>query len=157
MTPLTVRSATLSLALPMLAGCAPTVDVFPLDEPSPAPLPVARTQPVRLYLEDGPRCRYERVARVTVTPYTVGDVLWTGQVASMLRARAREMGADAVIGLRLVTEDGDSRLVTSGQRERTRDSTRSRSTVAETTAVEHTRREWLEGTAVRFVEEGCRQ
>jgi hypothetical protein len=156
MSPLIARPAAL-LLLPALAGCAPTIDVFPLDEPSPAPRAVASAQPVRLYPEDGPRCRYARVARVTVTPYTVGDVLWTEEVASMLRARARGVGADAVIGLRLVTEDGDARLVTSGQRERTRDSTRSTTTVAETTAVGRTRREWLEGTAVRFVEAGCRE
>lgn len=92
-----------------------------------------------------------------MTPYWAGDLLWTEHVAAMLRTRARAVGADAVVGLRLVTSEGEARLVTSGQRERVRDSTHARATVAETTAVMRDRREWLEGTAVRFVEEGCRE
>ena len=157
MSPLRACPVSLLLALPALTGCHPTVDVFPLDEVPPSAAASAGSRPVRLYLEQGPRCPYTRVARVTATTYWMGELLWTEKVASALRARARAVGADAVIGLRQVTEEGEARLVTSGQRERTRDSTRSRATVAETTAVQHARREWLEGTAVRFKEEGCRE
>jgi uncharacterized protein YbjQ (UPF0145 family) len=138
------------------AACAPTVDVFPLDEVAPKPV-AGPALPVRFYLDQPPRCPHVPLARVTVTPYEIGQELWTQRVASDLRAKARALGADAIVGLRRVTEDGDARLVTSGQRERTRDSTTSRATVAETTAVVRERAYRLEGTAVRFRDEGCRE
>ena len=159
MSPLTGRLALALLPLLVgLAGCAPTIDVFPLDELAPrARASAACTQPVRLYVDDAPRCPFTPIARLTVTPFTLGEVLWTEQVASMLRTRARAIGADAVVGLRQVTQDGDARLVHSGHRERTSDSATSRAVMAETTAVTHDRREWLEGMAVRFREQSCRE
>ena len=159
MSPLTGRLAIVLLSpLAGLAGCVPTVDVFPLDDLAPSTRTSAmRTQPVRLYVDEAPRCPYTAIARLTVTPYETGEVLWTEKVASMLRTRARAIGADAVVGLRQVTQDGDARLVHSGHRERTSDSTSSRAVMAETTAVKHDRKEWLEGMAVRWKEAGCRE
>jgi hypothetical protein len=158
MAPLTGRLP-LALLVAAVAGCMPTVHVFPLDDTPPVAVstPNGGAHPVRFYLHDAPRCPFVPVARLTVTPFEDGDVLWTEQVADRLRTKARALGADAVVGLDVVTFQDDAKLVHTGSHERSRDSTRSRAVVAETTSVQYDRRERLEGMAVRWKEEGCRE
>lgn len=123
----------------LLGACAPSVHVFPLEDASPAPMVASsEARPVRIYLDDAPRCP-------------------TAPVASMLRARARALRADAIVGMHAVTREGDEYVLRSGQRERTGDSTSSKSTTDEKTAYVRERESWLEGVAVRFRDATCRE
>ena len=154
-----VRCAPL-LAVPLLvAGCTPAVHSFPLGDPVAAARPTRKQamQPVPIYLERTPRCAYTELARLTVTPRPYSAALWTETVAALLRARARDVGADAIVGLREVRLDGGSRLIRSGGAQRTGDSTSRVVVLAETTAVEHDHWRTLVGMVVRVRDGSCRE
>ena len=83
------------LALALLCSCAPAVRATRLSavpyEPRPA------DYPIRMYQSERPRCAFEEVGLVTSRQRN--QLIPMDQVVEALRAQARQLGGDAVVGV----------------------------------------------------------
>lgn len=104
------------------AACAPTVHVTPLEGAFP---PRRTVEELAVFSTRTPECPYQELAIVTAYQGELAPFTDLDGVLEALKEEAREMGADAVVGLRLVNRGGDSP------------------------------RDGYTGTAIRFTDEGC--
>ena len=127
------RLAMAALLVPMLIGCAPSVDTVLL---SPVRYP-ARPHDfrIRMYSTQRPRCPFEEIG--TVRSRKPGFWVSMEDVAESVRDVAREMGGDAIIGVTNATQLNGGTVIGS--------------TVSiDTDPV-------LSGTVVRFKDDDCRE
>lgn len=123
------RLVTIPVIALALGACAPRTTSTSSGDPRPEPQPADR--PMRLYQDGTPHCPYEEIGTVTVRKQLApADV-----VLDSLRARAREMGGDAVIGIR--------------EKQVAADTAASR---GQTTPIKDT---VVSGVVIRFRDEGC--
>jgi hypothetical protein len=115
----------------VVTGCAPSVQATRFSQLPPRPT----DQEVLLYSTKIPECPYDEIGLVSGkprTPWTSGD-----RVLAAVRARALELGGDAIVGL------GQVRRVTGG------------TAVGESVSLDTTTD--LTGTIVRFTDPDCRR
>lgn len=114
----------------LLAGCGPAVQSTPF-----ASFPARPAEhPIRLYSTKVPECPYEEVGLVSARR-RYGLVVSMTEVLEALKARAREMGGDAVLRV------SEGRVVSGGGQDAV--------TVSSTSV--------LSGTVIRFARPDCRQ
>lgn len=97
-----------SLALMLAtAACGPAVDSLTLVTPAPSPRPI--DHPIALLLETRPECPFQEVGTVSARKRN----LWVSmeEVVEGLRRRARQMGGDAIIGIRERTETSGGTII----------------------------------------------
>jgi hypothetical protein len=95
-----------SLALMLIAtGCAPAVHVTELGGTYP---PRPESQDVAVYSTKTPTCAYRELAIITAYQGELGGFMDLDTVLAALKERAQGIGADAVVGVRLVNRGGDS-------------------------------------------------
>ena len=128
------RSIVMSvLAVPMLIGCAPSVDTVRLSPVRYPPRPADFR--IRMYSTERPRCPFEELG--TVRSRKPGFWVSMEDVAESVRDVAREMGGDAIIGVTNATQLNGGTVIGS--------------TVSiDTDPV-------LSGTVVRFKDDDCRE
>jgi hypothetical protein len=83
-----------------LAGCGPAVDSMLFLSPAPGARPA--DHPIALYQEARPECPFLEIG--TLSARKRGFWVSMEEVADGLRERARAMGGDAIIGVRMQTE-----------------------------------------------------
>jgi hypothetical protein len=147
--------AVISSAVLLLAACLPKIESM---RTTPVPLEARPAgHPIRLYFTTRPRCPYEEIAMLAAGEQDLMRYpLRSDQTAELLRARARQLGGDAIIGLGEVIEDRGVTTTHTVSRTTTGDSTASQSTTALTTDVTPNRTRHLQGTVVRFTRDDCR-
>lgn len=79
----------------LLAACSPAVRVTRLSPEAYEPRPA--DHPIRLYQSGRPKCDYEEVGLIIARQRNVFTSM--EEVAESMRKKARELGADAVVGL----------------------------------------------------------
>jgi hypothetical protein len=96
MAPFTGKVPMLRVALLILltVGCSPAMRVTTLAPTKYPPKPPGH--PIRIYREQRPRCAFEEVAAISAAPRLITHN--SEVVADALRAKARELGGDAIIG-----------------------------------------------------------
>lgn len=98
-----IPRTTALLAAGLLAACAPTVQVTPLGE---AYAPRPGLEQVAVFSTQTPRCPYREIAIVTAYGSGLNPLDLDGVLAA-LRRRALEIGADALVGLHVVSGGGN--------------------------------------------------
>jgi hypothetical protein len=127
------RLAMAALFVPMVIGCAPSVDTVRLSPVRYPPRP--HDFRIRMYSTERPRCPFEEIG--TVRSRKPGFWVSMEDVAESVRDVARELGGDAIIGLTNTTQLNGGTVIGS--------------TVSiDTDPV-------LNGTVIRFREDDCRE
>lgn len=83
------------VSLVLLGACAPVVRSMMFV--APAPPPRAKEHQIRFYRDDRPVCEFEEIGLVTSRKPSF--LVSMQEVEESIRARARRMGGDAVIGV----------------------------------------------------------
>ncbi len=89
-----MRLAIAASALVLAAGCSPAVQSAMFVSDTPAPRPTQ--SPLRIYSEARPECSLQEIG--TVSGYARAPGQSPDDVANAMRARARKMGGDAIVG-----------------------------------------------------------
>jgi len=96
------RNAVLSGVLLVSVGCfGPRVRVTQLGETFP---PRVAAEEIKVFSTQAPACPYRELAIVTAYEAEFGDL---DEAMAALKGRARDLGADAVVAVRLVSRGGD--------------------------------------------------
>ena len=151
----TVRSLTRAAAMLLLAACAPKIVSMRTTPVALESRPAGH--PVRLYTSTLPRCPYDEIALLTAEPADLPRYrLLSDHTADLLRARVRQLGGDAILGLTQVVEDNGVTTTRTVSRSSTVDTTSSSSSLEVKTDVTPNRTQRLVGTVVRFTRDDCR-
>lgn len=97
-------AAIVALVIVGSSACAPPVHVTKLDGPFTPRQPASE---IRIFSTKMPQCEYSEIA--IITAYQAPAVGTLDGAMEALKAKARELGADAVAGVRLVPKGGDDR------------------------------------------------
>ncbi|MBW3655822.1 MAG: hypothetical protein KY444_06925 [Gemmatimonadetes bacterium] len=95
----------------LLAACGPAVSSGSF-VPEGGPQPRAKDAPVRIYQAARPDCAFEEIGMVRGWPRSGFDSV--DEIFDAMRNRARAMGGDAIVGLTIQEQRGETVVVANG-------------------------------------------
>jgi len=151
-----VRSvAVAALAGLVLSACGPVVESMRIAAVPLEPRPV--DYPIRIYTNTAPRCAFEEIGWLTAeeTDFMMNPLM-SEHTAERLRARARMLGGDAIVGFReRIRDNGLSTIQTVSSSTKSDSVSATTQTELKTDTSPNVSRR-LEGVVVRFTNDGCR-
>jgi hypothetical protein len=94
----------------LLAACGPSISSGSFGPDGSQPRP--KDAPVRIYQAARPNCEFQEIGIVRGQPRTRFDSL--DDIFDAMRSRARDMGGDAIVGLAVQEQRGETVVVANG-------------------------------------------